>query len=222
MKIITSLIVLLAALAVQAQDLSSYYRDTAKGTIMALDIGQLPAPPTTNAPPTIQQDLQDIFNQAISTNWYFALYYLHAPGLLHKEGGGIAALTPLSTYVLTGIRVDYVDGNFWMPSGQATLQLPITPISSWKWLTFTPFGFVGVGVPVSGATVSGVVIPGHPPKDNNGQPTAILGLGASISIWKNSSSTSKFKSIEIVGDKETWTGFAGQQYRIGLAGHITF
>ena len=162
MKIITLLIVLLAAVTASAQDnaLSQYYKDMAKGTIMAMDIGQVPAPPTTNNPPTIQQDLQDIFNQAISTNWYFAMYYLHAPGLVHKEGGGIAALTPLSTYVLTGIRVDYVDGNFWMPSGQAALQLPITPISSWKWLTFTPFGFVGVGVPVAGATVSGVVIPG--------------------------------------------------------------
>ena len=175
----------------------------------------------TNAP-TVQSDLNDIIAHLVSTNWYFAAYYLHAPGLQHKEGGSIAGFTPLSQYVLAGWRVDYVNGNFWMPSGQATLQLPITPIKSWQWLTVTPFGFVGVGIPLSGAHVSGVVIPGQVPRDNNGQPTAILGIGGAISLWKNSNPTSHWRSVSIVADKETWTGFPGQQFRIGFDGHFTF
>lgn len=176
----------------------------------------------TNAAPTVQQDLNDILAHLVSTNWYFAAYYLHAPGLQHKEGGGIAGFTPLNNYVLAGWRVDYVNGNFWMPSGQATLQLPITPIKSWQWLTVTPFGFVGVGIPLSGAHVSGVVIPGQVTRDNNGQPTAILGLGGAINLWKNSNATSHWRSVSIVGDKETWTGFPGQQFRIGFDAHIFF
>jgi len=182
----------------------------------------IPVPPDTNNPPTIQSSFQNIFDHLVSTNWYFTAYYLHAPGLQHKEGGGIAGFTPLSTYVLTGWRVDYVDGGFWMPSGQATLQLPITPIKSWQWLTVTPFGFVGVGIPLAGAHVGSVVVPGQVPKNNNGQPTAILGLGGAISLWKNSNPSASFRSFEIVGDKETWTGFPGQQYRIGLMGHVIF
>lgn len=171
---------------------------------------------------TVKGDLQDIWSRVVSTNWYFASYYLHAPGLQHTEGGGIAGFTPINNYVLTGWRIDYVNGHFWMPSGQATLQLPITPVSQWKWLTVTPMAFAGVGIPLSGATVSGVQLPGHIPADNNGQPTAILGIGGAISLWKNSNTSAHFHSIELVGDKETWTGFPGQQFRVGLAGHWTF
>src|SRR5581483_5401919 len=101
--------------------------------------------PTTNNP-TIQGGLNQIIQAVESgnTNWYFAGFGLHAPSLRKKWGGGIGAFYPISTYVVTGVRLDYVDGDFWMPSGNVTLQLPITPIKSWSWFTLTPIGYGGV------------------------------------------------------------------------------
>jgi hypothetical protein len=173
--------------------------------------------------PTIEGSISNLFSAINSsqTNWYFGAYYLYASGLEHKNGAGIAGFYPLSDYILAGVRADYVNGGFWMPSGNATFQVPITPIKSFQWLTVTPFAYAGVGIPLSGAVVAGVTLPGQVPKDNNGQATAILGYGASISVWKGTNTTG-FHSVEIVGDRETWTGFPGQQYRIGIFGHVTF
>jgi len=109
--------------------------------------------------------------------------------------------------------MDYVNGGFWMRSGNATLQVPLKLTS---WLTVTPFGYAGIGVPVSGAKVGDFNIPGSV-KDNNGDPTAILGYGAAVRLW-----TGKASAISLIGDRETWSGFAGQQYRVGLLYKRTF
>jgi hypothetical protein len=132
----------------------------------------------------------------------------------------------VNNYVMAGVRLDFVDGGFWMPSGNATLQLPLHPLKSLtslpSWLTSvkaTPFAYVGIGVPVSGAVIGSVTVPGSKPTDNNGQATAILGQGFSLQIY---APTSGKWNVSILGDRETWSGFTGTQYRFGLAFHENF
>lgn len=179
---------------------------------------------TSTNTPTIQggfQELVDAFKNG-NTNWFFEMHGLYAPSLQNKYGGGIGAFHPLSQYVLYGARVDYVDGGFWMPSGSATFQIPLKLIS---WLTVTPLTYAGIGVPISGATISGFKVPGKV-IDNNGQATAILGYGAAIDIYRNSGTNAlkwyQPNKIAIVGDRETWSGFPGFQYRLGVVLNKTF
>jgi hypothetical protein len=175
-----------------------------------------PPPPPTNVP-TITDGLNTIVEaiKAGNTNWYFAAYGLYAPKLDQKYGGGIGAFYPLSKYIVTGLRMDYVDGGFWMPSGNATLQLPI---KIFPWLTITPFGYAGIGIPISGATWGDITIPGNY-HNNNGEPTAILGYGAAVHLW--GSKDNKY-NIELVGDQESWSGFPGQQIRVGALFRVKF
>ncbi|MDE2104755.1 MAG: hypothetical protein KGL39_46390 [Patescibacteria group bacterium] len=181
-----------------------------------------PAQITNTPAPTVQGGVQQIVDAIKSgnTNWWFEAHGLYAPGLQKKTGGGLGAFWNISQYVYTGVRIDYVNGGFWMPSGSATFQLPIQIFS---WLQFAPLGYTGIGIPLSGATVGSVTLPGQTPKDNNGQPTAILGYGAAIRI-ANINTTSKWlpKHIDLIGDREIWTGFSGQQFRLGLTGNWTF
>lgn len=175
-------------------------------------------PVSTNPPPTIISGLDQIY-QALSynkTNWVWETHGLYAPGLKSRYGGGVGAFYEVNPFVFAGARVDYVDGGFWMPSGNAGLQLPIQPF---KWLKITPFGYAGIGVPLSGATVGSITLPGQTPRDNNGQATAILGYGAAVSLYTTSSGR---WNISLIGDRENWSGFAGQQYRAGLAFHMRF
>lgn len=172
--------------------------------------------PITNAP-TVSDALNSLVTaiEANKTNWLFEAHGLYAPGLNNKYGGGIGVFYPINDYVLTGIRADWVDGGFWMPSGNATVQYPVKITS---WLKVTPFAYAGIGIPLSGATIDGNTI-GSTPRNNNGQPTAILGYGGAIELY---ASTNGMTSLSLLADRETWTGFAGQQYRIGLALHMKF
>lgn len=173
-------------------------------------------------PPTVQGGAQEIINafESGNTNWWFEAHGLYAPGLKKKYGGGVGAFWNVSQYVYTGVRVDSVNGGFWMPSGSATLQLPLKVTS---WLSIAPIGYAGIGVPLSGATVGGVTLPGHTPRDNNGQPTAILGYGGAIRIANiNASSKWSPKHIDLIGDRETWSGFPDKQWRFGLTGNWQF
>lgn len=184
-----------------------------------------PTPPAQNTNgPTIQhgfQELIDAFKDG-NTNWYFEVHGLYAPSLAQKYGGGIGAFHPISQYVIYGARLDYVNGGFWMPSGSATFQVPLKLTS---WLTVTPLTYAGIGVPVSGATFGNFKVPGKT-VDNNGQATAILGYGAAIDIYRNSSTNAlkwyQPQKIAIVGDRETWSGFPGFQYRIGMVINKSF
>ncbi len=97
-----------------------------------------------------------------------------------------------------------------MPSGNATFQVPLQLA---PWLRITPLGYLGAGVPVSGAVIGGTKLPGTVPKDNNGQLTGIIGYGLDIHLWSNAAKT---WSVGIVADRETWTGFSGSQYRFGI------
>ena len=172
----------------------------------------------TNTPiPTIQGGLQQIVDAVNSTNIYASLYYMHAASLPIHGGGGVGIFVPLSTYVVMGTRVDYVNGGFWMPSGNAAFQIPITIFHR---ITITPLGYAGIGVPVSGAKFGGFTIPGNG-KDNNGQATAITGYGFAIGLTHFNIKSTKV-SLDVVADREQWSGFPGWQYRVGLAGHMLF
>lgn len=169
-------------------------------------------------PPTVQSGAQMILDAVKSgvTNWDVVLYGLYAPSLTKHAGGGVGAFYPISQYVDTGVRLDYINGKFWMPSGNATLQLPLNLVSNV--LTLTPLAYVGVGIPISGASISGVKL-GSAPVDNNGQPTAILGTGVAIDLWRDNSTNSAWyvpRHVRLIGDIEQWTGFPGNQYRFGL------
>jgi hypothetical protein len=174
-----------------------------------------------NPVPTVQSGLQMIVDAIKSgeTNYWGEVHGLYASGLNKKEGGGVGLFWNLSQYVYTGVRVDYVDGDFWMPSGSATVQLPVKIFS---WLQVAPLGYAGIGIPLSGATVGGETL-GKPARDNNDQPTAILGYGGAVRI-ANINSKSKWipSHIDIIVDQETWTGFNGKQYRLAAAGNWTF
>ena len=167
----------------------------------------------TNSPAQAQSITQALDNlwralSANSTNWLFEAHALYAPKLQLKYGGGVGAFYPFDKYVFAGTRLDWVDGGFWMPSGNAGVQLPINLFGKVK---ISPFGYAGIGIPLSGAKT--------PARDNNGNPTAILGYGAEVHIW--SSSDGKI-SIGAVADSESWSGFAGRQYRGGILAHFSF
>lgn len=177
-------------------------------------------------PPTLLGGLTEIKDALTSsTNWVAEVHGLYAPALGNKYGFGLGYFYQVDTYVLGGVRLDYVDGGFVMPSGNATLQLPLQPFSKFSFLptwlqdvTTTPFAYAGIGVPVSGATIGNVTIPGSV-KDNNGQPTAIIGQGISIEVY---SPTNANWNVSVVADRETWSGYNGTQYRFGALFHHRF
>lgn len=172
------------------------------------------AVPVPDTSASIQDGFQRIVDAVWSGTheWYLATYGLYATALDNKWGGGVGAFYPLSNLIVAGVRIDYVDGGFWMPSGNCTLQLPLHPIPAWPGLTVTPFGYAGIGVPISGAKIGDFTIPGTV-KNNNGEATAILGYGAALSIFR---SADKAWTLSVIGDVETWSRFPGKQYRFGL------
>ena len=186
----------------------------------------LTAPPLTleQPTPTIGSAAQGLWDAFLGSNskWLFEAHGLYAPKLQRQYGGGAGVFYPLNDYVYTGLRIDWVDGGFWMPSGNAGLQLPIRPFNrfggAWSKLVLTPFAYVGIGIPLSGATVGDITIPGSV-RNNNGQATVITGYGLAVSIWQNKAGTVTFS---LIGDREKWQGFEGSQYRAGCAFRISY
>ena len=189
---------------------------------MSMFIGEVAHSQNTNSPTsavstnehTIAGGLQQIWDALTdgNTNWYFSVHGLYAPKLQEKWGAGVGAYYPLSKYVVAGVRVDWVNGGFWMPSGNAALQTKIHPLKFIPEFSVTPFVYVGVGIPLSGAKFGDVTIPGSV-VDNNGEPTVILGYGAAASLWQDKA---RRISLNLVFDTEDWDGFEGKQYRGGL------
>lgn len=175
------------------------------------------AGPSTNTIPAgnVGQSLQGILNQALhNTNLLWEAHALYAPGLSKKYGGGVGVVYPFSQYVFTSIRIDWVDGGFWMPQGNVGLQAPLTLYTNGSsHITITPFAYGGVAVPVSGAQIGSVTLGGSAPRNNDGQPTAILGAGAALSLYAP-------WHLNAFGDIEEWTGFPGKQYRFGMTVHL--
>jgi hypothetical protein len=166
-------------------------------------------PANMTSPTSIAEDFYSGVNKLLkSTNMFWEAHAMYASGLDKKVGGGIGGFYLINNYTYAGIRLDWVNGGFWMPEGNVGLQLPIVLAS---WLTVTPFTYGGIGVPLSGATVGGITL-GTAPRDNQGQATAILGAGVAVKVFNLSSKW----DLGLLGDAEKWTGFAGDQYRIGL------
>jgi len=172
--------------------------------------------------PTVSGALADLKTAIFGrSNGVVEVHALYAKGLSSKYGGGIGYFWNVNPYLLGGVRLDYVDGGFYMPSGNATLQLPTHPLKS---LTFLPkwasdveltyFGYGGVGIPLSGAKVYNFTVPGHI-KNNAGQATAILGMGAAVKV-----ATAHGWEIFAIADRETWSGFNGAQWRFGALAKI--
>lgn len=119
---------------------------------------------------TIAGGLSEIYSAISSsglltaTNYAIEPYGTYAPKLPTKIGGGVLALYNLDKYVAPGLGVDWL-GQFEMISANATLKLPLHPLTSFSWLPawatnaeVVPFQLVGGGVGLFGNTSSGVVI----------------------------------------------------------------
>lgn len=164
----------------------------------------------TNPPdPTVKGGVQDIVDaiKGTKTNWVFEVHGLYAPDLGERYGAGLGAFYAVNDYLFTGLRLDWVDGGFVMPSGSAGLQVPIKLT---RWLTLRPFGYGGIGLPLSGSSVGGFIVPGRV-KNPSGDPIAITGLGVAVDLVAG-----KSWNLNLIADREQWAGYAGQQYRFGL------
>lgn len=144
-----------------------------------------PAPITPGAGQklTLRESFQGAIDALESgmSKWYVGGYGSYTPSIGDKWGGGAFAFYPLikddnsgDNYLLAGPRIDYTSGDWYSVSGTATLQLPLRPISRWKWLVVTPFIEGGIGTPISGTK-------------KNGDPVAITGAGAALHVhsWNN-------------------------------------
>lgn len=125
------------------------------------------------------------------SNWMVAPYGIYDSGT-KEYGAGICALYNLNPFVATGLRLDYVNGNVWMPSVQFQLQAPLKLFNK---VTVVPFLTSGLATPLSGRG------------NDNLDPVGILGVGMALRVNEK---------WDIVGDYEKWTSFEGNQYRFGF------
>lgn len=151
-------------------------------------------PVTTNTVPTIPEYVNTWlgFLSSTATNWLVAPYAIYVDDDVNQLGGGVAVMYSLSQYALTGLRMDYVHDELWMPSVNLTLQLPIKLANK---VTVSPFAITGLATPLGGRG------------DDNGEAVAIVGGGVAAQITKK---------FGLVYDAEMWTGFDGTQHRFGL------
>lgn len=124
------------------------------------------------------------------SNWMIAPYGIVSTD--QKFGGGVAVGYKISNFVVPTMRLDYFDGQVWMPSASLQLQAPLTILGK---VTVVPFAFGGLATPIAGKGAS------------NGSAVGIFGAGAAVRI------SSKF---DIVADYEKWSGFKGAQMRFGI------
>jgi len=158
-----------------------------------------PLPPApvvvdTNLPPTLPEHVSTWLNflSNTSSNWTVAPFVVFVNDDIDSVGGGIAAMYSLNQYALTGLRMDYVNDELWMPSINVTLQLPIRVANK---LTVSPF------------VISGLATPLGEREEDNGEAVGIFGGGLAVQVKKN---------FGLVYDSEIWTGFSGVQHRFGI------
>lgn len=132
-----------------------------------------------------------------------AVYPTYAPQLLNARGEkdqwgfGAAALYPVSQFVYTGIRVDYLASEFWAPSINVGLKADVQVFG----LNFTPMAYTGAVVPLSGAG------------DKNGDWGYIVGGGVKARIWSGEL-FGKAASLDLAATAEKWSQFDGEVYHI--------
>ena len=171
-------------------------------------------PVDTNPPPVIGGVLGWIAthsDELQQTNWTVAISPSYAPGLKNSTGkaqefgGTLALMYPLSQYVLTGARLDFLGGDLFNPSIGATFQVPI------KWFgpfNVTPFAVSGVSMPISGAAKA------------NGVVGAIYGAGLKATLWQSAAGTTRVGAFY---EAEKWTQFPNVIIHHGGIGvHFSF
>lgn len=150
----------------------------------------------TNTPPGLTNSvpgaLEGVFTFLGSgSNWMVAPYGLYDTGA-KKPGGGVGLFYAITPNVVTGMRLDYVDGSLFMPSGNLQLQVPINFSPT---VALVPFTFAGIAAPIGSGGIS------------SDAPIGIFGIGGALRITKK---------VDLVGDYEKWTGFPGSQIRFGF------
>jgi len=157
---------------------------------------QTNAPPpetSTNQPPTLPEipGIVLSFLSNTASNWYVAPYGIYCNDT-ESFGAGIGIGYAINPNVVTVMRMDYVNGDIWLPSGSVQLQAPILLMGK---IQATPFGFGGIATPISGRG-----------KDNT---TAVGIAGAGLGIRFN-------EHAGVVYDVEYWSSFSGPQHRFGV------
>ena len=153
---------------------------------------------TNSTPPTLEGPFIDFLgNLSTWTNLAVAPYGIYDSGS-KKAGAGLLALYNISPYVASGIGLQYLDGSVWMPSAQVQFQAPFTIAQK---VTLIPFGFTGIGTPVSGRGA------------DNGTAVGIFGAGMATKLYGDTSG----RHLSAFFAAAKWTGFDGQQWYFGLA-----
>jgi hypothetical protein len=126
---------------------------------------------------------------------------LNIGGTAHPFGFGIAAMYPVSQYAFAGMRLDYLNGNFWAPSATVGAKYTV------KNLPFSPTVF----------TVGGLIMPLSGAGDATKSVGAITGIGFDANILHRGN-----YSLDLFIEGEKWTNLPGTILHFGLAGGVKF
>jgi len=126
-------------------------------------------------------------NQPTTSPWMVVPFGIWSTA--KHSGAGVSVLYELTPNLVLSGRLDYLNGEVWMPSCNLQLQAPFRISMG---LTLVPFTFTGAAAPLGGASVSA---------------TPILGAGLAVRLGTR---------VDIVADVERWTGLDGIQFRAGV------
>lgn len=133
------------------------------------------------------------------TNWHVASYGIYDTDT-HEVGLGIGAGYKVSDYVVPTLRLDYIRGDVYVPSGNLQLQVPILFFDGK--VKVTPFVTTGVATTLNSGR-------------NDGNAIGIFGTGGYVMFNHNKSA---YVPKGVIADVERWTGggFDTTQVRFGL------
>lgn len=146
---------------------------------------------------------------ASATNWTVAIAPSYAKGLkdidpdLSEWGATVAILYPLGQFVYAGARLDYIGGEFYLPSVGVELKADIRLFNK---IDVTPFAVTGVSYSVSGSS------------DTEGEIGAIYGAGIKMHLIT-------IKGVRIGGfvEAERWTQWPDVDvFHAGVTASFTF
>ena len=158
------------------------------------DTNAPPLPPVATNGPSVGFFTDTINWLAEGSNFIVVPYGIVSSGNNNKyeAGGGVALAYSISQYVVTGMRMEYLNKDFYQASFNGQLQVPIT---LFKKVTVVPFVLGGVATPF-GAGSTGI----NPVQ-------GIVGAGMAVRL------SSKW---DLISDVEKWSAVPGQQYRFGI------
>lgn len=112
-------------------------------------------------------------------------------------GAGVGIGYKVSDFVVPTLRLDAIDDNLFVPSGNLQLQFPIKIAGKYE---AVPFVFQALGTSFNG--------------DNDGEAVSLTGIGMIVKIKANKWYIPDY----LLGDYEHWTGggFNNNQVRLGV------